>query len=171
MLLAPFKLTFSKNSFRNSIRLLNSLDPDQARHVVRPDLGPICLKKLTAKKKKKPMQNYQACKELKSWNEPFHEKMEIWLWVLFISLSICDNIFSLLNCTILFITTGIQRLNACKIFLCIMTLMFTVMSWLPGTVSLTGDRAQGIFTSEGFVVSTFRQTLRLTTLKIIISAD
>ena len=25
----------------------------------------------------------------------------------------------------------------------IMPLMFTVVSWLPGTVSLTGDRAQG----------------------------
>ena len=27
---------------------MNSLDPDQARHIVRPDLGPICLQRLSA---------------------------------------------------------------------------------------------------------------------------
>ena len=32
------KSTFSKNSFRNTIRLSNSLDPDQAWHIVGPDL-------------------------------------------------------------------------------------------------------------------------------------
>ena len=42
------KLTFSKNYFRNIIRMLNSLDPDQARHIVGPDLGPICLPWLSA---------------------------------------------------------------------------------------------------------------------------
>ena len=31
-------LTFSKNSFRNTIRVSNSLDPDQDRHSVSPDL-------------------------------------------------------------------------------------------------------------------------------------
>ena len=35
------KSTYSKKSFRMS----NRLDPDQARHFVRPDLGPICLQK------------------------------------------------------------------------------------------------------------------------------
>ena len=34
------KLTFSKNYFRNTIRVSNSLDPDQARRYVGPDLGP-----------------------------------------------------------------------------------------------------------------------------------
>ena len=34
-----FKLTFSKNT----IRVSNSLDPDQARHFIRPDLGLNCL--------------------------------------------------------------------------------------------------------------------------------
>ena len=33
-------LTFSKNSFRNTIRVSNSLDPDRDRHSVVPDLGP-----------------------------------------------------------------------------------------------------------------------------------
>ena len=42
------KSTFLKNSFRNAIRMSNSLDPDQARRFVRPDLGPICLKRLLA---------------------------------------------------------------------------------------------------------------------------
>ena len=47
--------TFLKNSFRNTIRVSNSLDPDQAQHFVGPDLGPNgpdlgpnCLQKLSA---------------------------------------------------------------------------------------------------------------------------
>ena len=32
------KSTVSKNSFRNTIRVSNSLDLDQARHFVRPDI-------------------------------------------------------------------------------------------------------------------------------------
>ena len=42
------KSTFFKNYFRNTIRVSNSLDPDQARHFVGPDLGPKCLQKLSA---------------------------------------------------------------------------------------------------------------------------
>ena len=42
------KLTFLKNSFKNTIRVSNSLDPDQARHFVGPDLDPNCLEKLSA---------------------------------------------------------------------------------------------------------------------------
>ena len=45
-------LIFSKLTFwffsRNSIRLSSSLDPDQARHNVWPDLGPNCLQRLSA---------------------------------------------------------------------------------------------------------------------------
>ena len=37
------KSTLMKNSFRNTIRVSSSLDPDQARHFVGPDLGPNCL--------------------------------------------------------------------------------------------------------------------------------
>ena len=33
---------FSKNSFKNTIRVSNSLDPDQARRSVGPDLVPNC---------------------------------------------------------------------------------------------------------------------------------
>ena len=42
------KSTFSKNSFRNTIRVSNSLDQDQVRHFVGPDLGPNCLQKVSA---------------------------------------------------------------------------------------------------------------------------
>ena len=42
------KSTFSKKSFRNTIRVSNSLDPDQARHFVGPDLDPNCLQRLSA---------------------------------------------------------------------------------------------------------------------------
>ena len=38
----------SINSFRNTIRVSNSLDPDQDRHSVGPDLGPNCLLRLSA---------------------------------------------------------------------------------------------------------------------------
>ena len=34
--------------FFNTIRVSNSLDPDQARHFVGPDLGPNCLRKVSA---------------------------------------------------------------------------------------------------------------------------
>ena len=43
-----FKLIFFENSFRNTIRRFNSLDPDQALLFVGPDLGPNCLRKLSA---------------------------------------------------------------------------------------------------------------------------
>ena len=42
------KINFLKNSFRNTIRMSDSLDPDQARHIVRPDLGPNCLPRPSA---------------------------------------------------------------------------------------------------------------------------
>ena len=42
------KSTFSKNSFRNTIRVSNRVDPDQARFHVGPGLGPNCLQKLSA---------------------------------------------------------------------------------------------------------------------------
>ena len=45
------KLTFSKNSFRNMIKVSNSLDPDQDRQNVGLDLGPNCLPRLSADNK------------------------------------------------------------------------------------------------------------------------
>ena len=43
------KSTFLKNSFRDTVRVSNTLDPGQARHYVGPDLvGPNCLHKLSA---------------------------------------------------------------------------------------------------------------------------
>ena len=42
------KLTFSKHSFRNTIRVSNSSDPDQDRQSVGPDLGPNCLQRYSA---------------------------------------------------------------------------------------------------------------------------
>ena len=43
-----------KNSFSNrcTIRVSKSLDPDQARHFVRPDLGTNCLHRLSADDKR-----------------------------------------------------------------------------------------------------------------------
>ena len=37
--------------FFNTTWVSNSLDPDQARHFVMPDLGPNCLQRLSAEKK------------------------------------------------------------------------------------------------------------------------
>ena len=39
---------FKKRNFRNTIRVSNSLDPDQASRFFRPDLGPNCLQRLSA---------------------------------------------------------------------------------------------------------------------------
>ena len=39
---------FQKSSFRNTIRVSNSLDPDQAPHFVGSDLGPNYLQRLSA---------------------------------------------------------------------------------------------------------------------------
>ena len=47
-LLVLFKINFSKNYFMNTIRVANSLKPDQARHCDVPDLGPNCLQRLSA---------------------------------------------------------------------------------------------------------------------------
>ena len=38
-----FKIIFKKNPFRNTIRVSNSMVPDQAQNLVEPDLGPNCL--------------------------------------------------------------------------------------------------------------------------------
>ena len=42
------KLTFSKIYFRNTSKVSNTLDLDQDRHPVGPDLGPNCFQRLTA---------------------------------------------------------------------------------------------------------------------------
>ena len=42
-----FQLTISKKSFKNAIRVSNSLDPDQDRYSVSPDQGPNCLQRLS----------------------------------------------------------------------------------------------------------------------------
>ena len=41
--------------FFNTVRVSNSLDPDQARHFVGPDLGPNCLQRLSADNKSRPL--------------------------------------------------------------------------------------------------------------------
>ena len=50
------KLTYSKNAFRNTIRVTHSLDPDQDRCFVSPDLGPKCLRRLPADNKSRGLQ-------------------------------------------------------------------------------------------------------------------
>ena len=42
---------FFKKLIRSTIRMSNSLDPDQDRHSVGPDLDPKCLKRLSAEYK------------------------------------------------------------------------------------------------------------------------
>ena len=43
-----FKINVFKTSYQNTIRVSNILDPDQAQHNVGPNLGPNCLRRLTA---------------------------------------------------------------------------------------------------------------------------
>ena len=42
------KLTFSKNYYKNTIKVPNSFDPDRARHLIGSDLDPNCLQRLSA---------------------------------------------------------------------------------------------------------------------------
>ena len=42
------KLAFPNNYFRKTIKVTNSLDPDQAWHYVRPDMGPNFFQSLPA---------------------------------------------------------------------------------------------------------------------------
>ena len=51
-LLTFFEINFSKNSFKNTIRVSNSLDPEQDPHFVGPDQGPNRLQRLSADYKK-----------------------------------------------------------------------------------------------------------------------
>ena len=46
-LLTFFKINFFKKKIRNTIRVSNSLDPDQDLQNVGPDLGPNCLQMLS----------------------------------------------------------------------------------------------------------------------------
>ena len=46
-LLNFFKINFFEKFFQE-YHLSDRLDPDQARHIVRPDLGPNCLQRLSA---------------------------------------------------------------------------------------------------------------------------
>ena len=50
--MSDFKLTFSKISFRNTISMSNSSDPDQARRFVGPNLDTNCLQRLSADEKR-----------------------------------------------------------------------------------------------------------------------
>ena len=61
-----FKINFFKKSFKNTIRVSNSLDPDQARHVVRPDLGPKLFAKVISRRQKLPL----AGKDLRELDTP-----------------------------------------------------------------------------------------------------
>ena len=55
------KSTFSKNSFRYTGRVSNSLDSDQARHIVGPDLGPNCLQRLSTDDTSRQRVNLNKC--------------------------------------------------------------------------------------------------------------
>ena len=46
-----FNISFSIKKIRNAFRVSNSLDPDQDRHFVSPDLGPDFLQRLSADNK------------------------------------------------------------------------------------------------------------------------
>ena len=50
-LLSSHLLLFEYWIFFNTIRVSNSLDPDQARHLVGPDLGPNCLQIISRQQK------------------------------------------------------------------------------------------------------------------------
>ena len=58
---------FSKFSFRKTIRISNSLDPDQAPYFVRPDLGTYCLQRISADNSSRQRVNSFALEIGKKW--------------------------------------------------------------------------------------------------------
>ena len=58
--------------FFNTFRVSNSLDPDQARHFVGPDLGPNCLQRLSADNKDKELNTEQLVDTI-FWLKPWLE--------------------------------------------------------------------------------------------------
>ena len=67
-LLTFIKINFLKNSLRNTVKVSNGLNPDQDQHFVGPDLGPICLQRLSAEEK------VDAIKERVNCNNCWHFK-------------------------------------------------------------------------------------------------
>ena len=55
-----FQKKNSKNSFKNTFRASNGLDPDQDRQSVGPDLGPNCLQRLSADDTAKELKSTQT---------------------------------------------------------------------------------------------------------------
>ena len=58
------KLTFAKKSFRNTIRVSNSLDPNQAQRFFGPDLNPNCLQRLSTIKAATSGERVKSCQIL-----------------------------------------------------------------------------------------------------------
>ena len=63
-----FKINFFEKFFREYHQGKNSLDPDQARHIVRPDLGPSCLQKLSADDTSRKRVNKIAHREIRTFD-------------------------------------------------------------------------------------------------------
>ena len=49
-LLTLFQTSLYENSYRNTNRVPDVLDSDQVQHIVRPDLGPKCLKVMSRRR-------------------------------------------------------------------------------------------------------------------------
>ena len=74
------KSTFLKKNFRNTIRVSNSLDPDQARHFVWPDLVPNCLQRLsTEDTSRQGVKRYFIYLQVGTEDVPFEHKAIITL--------------------------------------------------------------------------------------------
>ena len=64
------KSSFLKNSFKNCMRVSNSLNSDQARHFVGPDLGPNCLRRFsvdaTRRQRVYYVETFLKCQDLRA---------------------------------------------------------------------------------------------------------
>ena len=71
------KLNFSKNSFKNTIRVSNSLEPDQHHHYVGPVLGPSCLQRLISRRQELMMTCYVFHRLLKRLRKKNKSQIEL----------------------------------------------------------------------------------------------
>ena len=73
-----FKLPFSKISFRNTISVSNSLDSNQARRFVGPDLDLNCLQRISADDTTRQRDN-MAKRAVHAWAVSTYEKKNLTL--------------------------------------------------------------------------------------------
>ena len=90
-------LTFSKNSFRNTIRMSNGLDQDQDQCSVHPDLGTNCLLRLSADDESQNIILYEYIRQTAKDDLLIQTDQAQRLWNIFYALHLSMRFIMLIN--------------------------------------------------------------------------